>query len=65
VPSSLPFHASQLYAKNVVNLLTLMINAQTNALELNFEDEIIAAAAVTHNGEIRVEAAKQAVGEAK
>ncbi len=65
VPSSLPFHASQLYAKNVVNLLTLMINAQTNALELNFEDEIIAAAAVTHNGEIRVEAAKQAVGGAK
>lgn len=65
VPSLLPFHASQLYAKNVVNLLTLMINTETNALELNFEDEIIAAAAVTHDGEIRVEAAKQAVGGAK
>jgi NAD(P) transhydrogenase subunit alpha len=49
----------------VVNLLTLMINTETNALELNFEDEIIAAAAVTHNGEIRVEAAKQSVGGAK
>lgn len=65
VPSLLPFHASQLYAKNVVNLLTLMINTETNALELNFEDEIIAAAAVTHDGEIRVEAAKQVVGGAK
>jgi H+-translocating NAD(P) transhydrogenase subunit alpha len=65
VPSMLPFHASQLYAKNVVNLLNLMINSETGALELNFEDEIIAAAAVTHAGEIRLESANQAVGGAK
>lgn len=57
VPSSLPFHASQLYAKNVVNLLNLMIDQTTNSLNLNFEDEIIAAAAVTHAGEIRVQPA--------
>jgi len=65
VPSTLPFHASQLYAKNVVNLLNLMINQETGALELNFDDEIIAAAAVTHAGEIRLESANQAVGGAK
>lgn len=57
VPSSLPFHASQLYAKNVVNLLNLMIDPTTNSLNLNFEDEIISAAAVTHAGEIRVQPA--------
>ncbi|MFZ9283399.1 MAG: Re/Si-specific NAD(P)(+) transhydrogenase subunit alpha [Candidatus Nanopelagicales bacterium] len=54
VPSSLPFHASQLYAKNVINLLNLMLNLETKSIELNFEDEIIAAAAVTHAGEIRI-----------
>ena len=55
VPSTLPYHASQLYAKNVVNLLNLMIDPTSNELNLNFEDEIIAAAAVTHAGEVRVE----------
>lgn len=54
VPSSLPFHASQLYAKNVVNLLNLMLDLETKKLNINFEDEIIAAAAVTHAGEIRI-----------
>lgn len=53
VPSTLPFHASQLYAKNVVNLLNLMI--VENELNLDFDDEIINAAAVTHAGEIRIE----------
>ena len=59
VPSQLPFHASSLYSKNVVNLLGLMINpgegGAPSSLKLNFEDEIIAASAVTHGGEIRNE----------
>lgn len=56
VPSSLPFHASQLYAKNVINLLNLMLNLESKEIELNFDDEIIAAAAVTHAGEVRIPA---------
>lgn len=59
VPSQLPFHASSLYSKNVVNLMGLMIKAgegdAATSLELDFEDEIIAASAVTHGGEIRNE----------
>lgn len=62
VPSQLPFHASSLYSKNVVNLLGLMIKTgeggAANApatLALDFDDEIIAASAVTHGGEIRNE----------
>ena len=59
VPSQLPFHASSLYSKNVVNLMGLMIKAgegdAATSLSLDFEDEIIAASAVTHGGEIRNE----------
>ena len=57
VPSQLAFHASSLYSRNVVNLLTLMTvpaaeGAQA-ALNINFEDEIIDGAAVTHAGSRR------------
>jgi NAD(P) transhydrogenase subunit alpha len=54
VPSQLPFHASSLYSRNVVNLLTLLTKpaAEGSALALNldFEDEIINGSAVTHAG---------------
>lgn len=54
VPSSLPFHASSLYSRNLLNLLTLITNpAKENepvSLNLNFEDEIVTASALTHNG---------------
>ena len=51
LPSSMPIHASQLYAKNLSSLAQLMIKDKT--LHLNFEDDIIAAACITHAGEIR------------
>ena len=71
VPSQLPFHASSLYSRNVVNLLTLMTApataakdekpAQELALNINFDDEIINGAAVTHGGARRTpDAAKAA-----
>jgi NAD(P) transhydrogenase subunit alpha len=52
LPSTMPVHASELYAKNISALLKLMIN-KDNQLELDFEDEIIAGACVSHTGEIR------------
>ena len=62
VPSQLPFHASSLYSRNVVNLLTLLTKpaAEGGALSLNldFEDEIINGAAVTHAGAKRDGGAK-------
>ena len=67
VPSQLPFHASQLFAKNCMNLLMLMVKNEeregerTSSLFLDFDDEIIAASAVTHHGEIRHEGAKAAL----
>jgi NAD(P) transhydrogenase subunit alpha len=62
VPSQLPFHASSLYSRNVVNLLTLLTKpaAEGSALALNldFDDEIINGAAVTHAGAKRDGGAK-------
>jgi NAD(P) transhydrogenase subunit alpha len=70
VPSQLPFHASSLYARNVVNLLTLLTQgaaparddkpAVELAININFEDEIINGAAVTHAGARRTPEVKAA-----
>lgn len=51
LPASVPIHASETYSKNLASLLQLMIKDQ--AFYLNFEDDIIAEACVTHQGEIR------------
>jgi len=48
--SQMPFHASLLYANNVANLLKLL--APEGNLNLNFEDDIIAGACITHDGQI-------------
>jgi NAD(P) transhydrogenase subunit alpha len=45
VPSSMPVHASQLYARNLVNLLLLM--TADGQVVPDFDDEIVAGACVT------------------
>ncbi len=50
LPASMPLHASQLYAKNVSNLLELLDDE--GQLGLNFDDEIVEGACVTHGGKI-------------
>jgi NAD(P) transhydrogenase subunit alpha len=61
VPSTMAEHASQLYARNISALLGLMIS-ETGTLELDFEDEIIAGACITRDGQIVHEGAKAAAG---
>jgi NAD(P) transhydrogenase subunit alpha len=58
LPSELATHASQLYAKNVENLLGLLVTEE-GELNLDFEDEVVAGACLTHDGEIRNERAKE------
>ena len=48
-------HASQLYARNIESLLGLMISEE-GALSLDFDDEVIAGACITRDGEIVHEA---------
>ena len=54
VPSQLPFHASMLFSRNVVNLLLLMsktVDGKPNGvIEPDFSDEIIDSATLTHSG---------------
>jgi NAD(P) transhydrogenase subunit alpha len=58
LPSEMATHASQLYAKNVENLLGLLVDDEGN-LKLDFEDEIVAGACITHEGAIVNERAKE------
>lgn len=59
VPSALAQHASELYAKNILNLLTLLV--KDGAIVLDFEDEVIAGTVLTHDGEIRDGSLRQAI----
>lgn len=46
--STMPVHASQLYARNITELLKLLV--RDGQLNLDFNDEIIKGACVTHDG---------------
>jgi NAD(P) transhydrogenase subunit alpha len=59
--SEMATHASQLYAKNVENLLGL-ITGEDGSLNLDFDDEIVAGACITHDGDIKHERAREAAG---
>jgi H+-translocating NAD(P) transhydrogenase subunit alpha len=63
LPASMPEHSSQLFARNVLALLELMIGEDGN-LALDFEDEVIAGACVVRDGEIVNAGAKAAVEKA-
>ncbi|MBD2597010.1 Re/Si-specific NAD(P)(+) transhydrogenase subunit alpha [Nostoc spongiaeforme FACHB-130] len=60
LPSSMPVHASQLYSKNLTSLLQLLVNKE-KALQINFTDDIVDAACITHAGEIRNQRVKDAL----
>ena len=66
VPSQLPFHASSLYSRNVVNLLTLMTTPSKDgapvALNIDFTDEIIDKSALCHAGAKHTPGASEKVG---
>ena len=61
LPSEMATHASQLYAKNIENFLGLIVG-EDGALALNFDDEVVAGACITHQGEIRNERAREVAG---
>jgi H+-translocating NAD(P) transhydrogenase subunit alpha len=59
VPSLLGEHASELYAKNQYNLIELFL--KDKAIMIDWDDEVLAKACLTHAGEIKNEAAKKVV----
>ena len=50
LPSTVPYHASQMYAKNLSTLLLHLV--KDGALELNLDDEITAGTLVSRDGEV-------------
>jgi len=48
LPAQVPVHASQLYARNILNFLALIV--KKGELSLDLSDEILAGACVAHNG---------------
>jgi len=59
LPSSIPIHASQMYAKNIATLVQYLIKEQE--LQLDFTDDIVNSACVTHEGMIRNERVRNAL----
>ncbi|MBD2073266.1 Re/Si-specific NAD(P)(+) transhydrogenase subunit alpha [Phormidium sp. FACHB-592] len=61
LPSTMPVHASQMYAKNLLTLVQYLI--KDGVLTLNFEDDIISGTCVTHAGEVRNQRVRDLLGE--
>jgi NAD(P) transhydrogenase subunit alpha len=59
VPSSMAYDASRLFAKNISNLLELMI--KDKKVQPDFEDEVVAGACLTHDGQILHEPTAEAI----
>ncbi len=50
VPSTVPYHASQMYAKNITTFFQNLV--KEGAIELNMEDEIVVDTMITKGGEV-------------
>ncbi|MCX7544985.1 NAD(P) transhydrogenase subunit alpha [Marinicella gelatinilytica] len=61
LPATVPLHASEMYARNIWNLLNIM--HQEGEFSLNWEDEILAGAVVTRDGQVVHATVKQGLGE--
>ncbi len=57
LPAKMAVHTSQMYARNVQALLKLML--KEDKIELDFEDEIIRGACITHEGRVLHEKTKE------
>jgi NAD(P) transhydrogenase subunit alpha len=68
LPSTMPIHASQLYSRNMYNLIGHITEDRAEDkdekdlhLKLDFEDEIISETCIAHGGEVRQEATREAM----
>ena len=64
LPSQIPFHSSQMYAKNLESFLGLLID-KSGSLVASFSDEILAASLLTSGGTVPNKAAADLLAGAK
>lgn len=62
VPSTMPYDASRLFAKNISNLLELM--TKDKKVQPNFDDEVVAGSLLTHDGVVTHEPTAEAISAA-
>ena len=60
LPATVPFHASELYAKNILNLVKLFVQ-KDGSLNKDFKDEVLAGCLLTHAGEVTHKATAEAL----
>jgi NAD(P) transhydrogenase subunit alpha len=52
VPSRIAVDATSLYARNLFNFVQLLVDKETKALKINWEDEIVKGVALTRDGQV-------------
>jgi H+-translocating NAD(P) transhydrogenase subunit alpha len=60
--SELPRNASQMYSRNIHELLKHLVDAESKTLKVDFEDEITRECCVTHDGKVVHERTRDAIG---
>jgi NAD(P) transhydrogenase subunit alpha len=59
LPATLPYHASEMYSRNLFNLLKPALTSGN--LAIDWKDEVFAGCVLTHDGQIKHEATRKAV----
>ena len=60
LPAQLAYHASEMYARNLLNLIKPALD-KSGALAIDWSDEVFAQSCLTHDGAIKHEATRKAV----
>ena len=60
LPATIPVHASQMYSKNITTLLAEFVGKE-GEVSLDFENDVVGPATVTHAGEVKNERVRQAL----
>jgi len=60
LPSTMPYHASQMYSRNIASLLGLLLTKE-GQLNLDMKDDVIKGTVITHGGEVVHEQTRKAI----
>lgn len=60
IPATVPVHSTQMYAKNILNLLLTIINE--SKIHIDLTDEIVSSSLIIHQGEIVNKTAQELIG---
>lgn len=62
LPGTMPINTSEIYAKNIQNVIQDNMDKKSKEFAWNFEDEITGAAMVVYDGEVRHEKTRETLG---